>query len=312
MYSVLVTGGLGFIGSYLVDELLSMNHEVSIIDNLSSNVLPNGHYGSAVDTYIGDISDNAFVESACANNKYDYIFHLAAKSSVAESVEDDKTNFSSNVIGTYNILKHAIKMDSKLILASSCAVYGAHPQIKVSEDDTTMPVSPYGLSKLVGENMCSSYSRIYGIDTISMRIFNAYGHRQHRSVIYDFLRKFQQVQESNAEIGMLGSGNEIKDFIHVKDVLKAMLLPLRNEKMWGGVYNVGTGKGTKIRELLFSILNVLSSHRDISYSGYSWRGDIIAIFAEIDKIKSYGFTPTVDLESGLKDISQMIDRNFSK
>ena len=296
---MLVTGGLGFIGSHLVEELLKKNHEVSIIDNLSSNVLQKDHYGSDAEIHIGNISDILFIERICSQRKFDYIFHFAANVSVSESVENDTLNFSSNVLGTYNVLKSAIKMKSDLILASTCTVYGSQNEMQVSENSPTNPISPYGLSKLIDEQMCTSYARIYDINTVALRFFNVYGSRQQRSVFYDFLKKYSQSEDG---IKMLGTGNEIKDFINIKDVLKAIMLPLKNEKMWGDVFNVGTGKGTRIKDLLYLILTEMNKQRDILFSGHSWRGDVREVYANIDKIKRYGFRPEIDLISGIQEL----------
>jgi UDP-glucose 4-epimerase len=302
LHKVLITGGLGFIGSHVVDYFLKNGNDVTIIDNLSSNVLSEKYFNSVADLFIGDIADISFLDGAFSK-KYDYIFHFAANASVPESVKNEDLNFRSNVIGTYNIIRKAAKHKSSIILASSSAIYGEYNGKPVNEQDSARPISPYGLSKLLDEDLCFHYGRIYGIKVIAFRLFNVYGPRQRRYVMSDFLEKISQASKKTAknDIVMLGTGNEIRDFVNIKDVIRALMLPLKYDDMWGEVYNVGSGTSTKIKDVVYLMLNELNERCSVTFSGKSWQGDISGLYANINRIRCFGFEPVVDLGMGIKE-----------
>jgi UDP-glucose 4-epimerase len=300
---VLITGGLGFIGSHIVDYFTNNGDDVTIVDNLSSNVLPEGYFGSVADSYIGDISDTCFLDGVFSK-KYDYIFHFAANASVPESVENEDLNFRSNVIGTYNIIRKAAKLRPSIIFASSSAIYGEYNGKRVSEQDFAKPNSPYGLSKLIDEDLCFHYGRMYGIKIIAFRLFNVYGPRHKRYVIPDLMEKLFQASKKTTkrDIVMLGTGNEIRDFVNIKDVVRALVLPLKRDDMWGETYNVGSGTYTRIKDLVYLILNELNEKYNITFSGKSWHGDISGLYADINKIRCFGFEPVIDLRRGIREL----------
>lgn len=306
MYKILITGGLGFIGSHIVDYFVNTGHDVTIIDNTSSNVLSEKHFDSLADVFTGDIADQSMLDAVFSDRKYDYIFHFAANASVPKSVEDEDLNFRSNVIGTYNVLRKAVKYRSSIIFASTAAIYGEYNGKKVNEEDSARPISPYGLSKLIDEDLCFHYGRIYGIKVISFRFFNVYGPRQRRYVMSDFIKKLVTAHTTNSatflkDIPMLGTGDEIRDFINIRDVVSAILLPLKNDSMWGEAYNVGTGTGTRIKDLLCLMSHELNQNYNISFSGKSWQGDVSGLYANINKIRRFGFDPVIDLRVGIRE-----------
>jgi nucleoside-diphosphate-sugar epimerase len=301
---VLITGGLGFIGSHIVDYFANNGEDVTIIDNLSSNVLPEKYFNSVADLYIGDIADISILD-AVFSKKYDYIFHFGANASVPESVKREDVNFKSNVIGTYNIIRKAAKHKPSIIFASSSAVYGEYNGKRVNEQDFARPISPYGLSKLIGEDLCLHYGRMYGIKVIAFRLFNVYGPRQRRYVMSDLMEKISQASQKTTttkkDILMLGTGNEIRDFVNIKDVMKALMLPLKHDDMWGGTYNVGSGTSTKIKDVVYLMLKELNGRYNITFSGKSWQGDISGLYANINKIRRFGFDPIIDLRTGIRE-----------
>ncbi len=306
MYKILITGGLGFIGSHIVDHFIKNGNDVTIIDNLTSNVLPENHFGSAANLFIGDISDMSFLDTVFSK-KYDYVFHLAANASVPESVKNEDVNFRSNVVGTYNVLRKAVKLKPSIIFASSSAIYGEYHGKQVSEEDLAKPNSPYGLSKLIGEDLCFHYGRMHGIRVVAFRLFNVYGPRHRRYVIPDLMEKIFQVsykKTAKKHVVMLGTGNEIRDFVNVKDVIRALLLPQKHLAMWGEAYNVGSGTYTRIKDLVYLVLNELDMKYNITFSGKSWQGDISGLYANISKIRRFGFEPSIDLRRGIRELIQ--------
>lgn len=298
-----MTGGLGFIGSHLVDFFLNNGDEVTLVDNTSSNVVSPEYYKprARVETFIGDIADASIVGRIFSRKNYDFTFHFAANSSVPKSVEDEDMNFRSNVIGTYNIMRKAVKYRTSVILASTCAVYGEYDGKAAEEDSPVRPISPYGLSKLMSENFCLNYGRIHGTKVVAFRFFNVYGPRQRWHVMSDFLKKLIEAQDKE-DIVMLGTGNEIRDFINIKDALNAIVLPLRRDNMWGQAFNVGNSRGTKIKQVLSMMLEELGLQHALSFSGKSWQGDISGIYAENRKIRSFGFESLIDLRTGIKEL----------
>ena len=239
MHKVLVTGGLGFIGSHIVDYFANNGYDVTIIDDLSSNVLPENCFNSVADLIKGDIADISVLD-AVFSREYDYIFHFAANASVPESVKKEDLNFKSNVIGTYNIIRKAAKHKPSIIFASTSAIYGEYNGKRVNEQDLARPTSPYGLSKLIDEDLCFHYGRMYGIKVIAFRLFNVYGPRQRRYVMSDLMEKISQASKKTTkkDIVMLGTGEEVRDFVNIKDVMRALILPLKRDDMWGEAYNV--------------------------------------------------------------------------
>ena len=299
MNKILVTGGLGFLGSHIVDYFISTGHDVTIIDNMSSNVLPEHFYKSRADIITGNIGDIEILDTVFSK-KYDYIFHFAANASVPKSVEDEEMNFRSNVVGTYNVIRKAIKQASSIVFASTSAIYGEYNGKGVDEYASPKPVSPYGLSKLLGEELCFHYGRIHGNKVVAFRFFNVYGPRQRHYVMSDFIKKALEAQNTK-HISMLGTGNEIRDFINIKDVLKVILLPLKYDKMWGEAYNVGSGRGVNIKSVLTIIQEELGTDYHVSFTGKSWQGDISGIYAINNKIRSFGFEPVIGLRTGIKE-----------
>lgn len=309
LYRILITGGLGFIGSHIVDHFIQNGNDVTIIDNLSSNVLPDKYFGSAANLLIGDISDILFLNKAFSK-KYDYVYHFAANASVPESVKNEDVNFRSNVIGTYNIMRKAAKLKSSIIFASSSAIYGECNGKQVSEQDFAKPSSPYGLSKLIGEDLCFHYGRMHGIKIVAFRLFNVYGPRHRRYVIPDLMRKIFQASKkaTKKDIVMLGTGNEVRDFVNVRDVISALILPLKRDAMWGETYNVGTATSTRIKDLVYLILNELGMKYNITFSGKSRQGDVSGLYANISKLTRFGFEPTIDVRRGIRELIQAIEK----
>jgi UDP-glucose 4-epimerase len=303
---VLITGGLGFIGSHIVDYFVNNGADVTIIDNLSSNVLPEGYFDSVADSYIGDIADTSFLDGVFSK-AYDYIFHFASNASAPESVKNEDLNFKSNVIGTYNIMRKAAKHKPRIIFPSSSAIYGEYNGKRVNEQDFARPISPYGLSKLIDEDLCFHYGRMYGIKIIAFRLFNVYGPRHKRYVIPDLMEKISQASSEKTtkrDIVMLGTGEEIRDFVNIKDVLRALMLPLKRGDMWGEAYNVGTGTYTSIKDLVRLMLTERNQRYNITFSGKSWQGDISGLYADINKIRRFGFEPAIDLRRGIRELIQ--------
>ena len=252
--SILVTGGAGFIGSHLVDELLSRGHNVTVLDNLSSGVQENLPSHERLKFVNDDITNIPIVDSLVKNS--DMVFHLAeyipttknygSGHVVKYSMEAPIQDFDVSARGTLIVLQSAKKYSKKFIFTSTAAVYGESKDL-LKETSPTIPISPYGASKLCAEEYVKLYHRIYGLPTSIVRFFNVYGPRQLKYVMYDLSLRLQKNPINSRDFG---TGEEKRDFVYVKDAVKALLLVAQDEYAKGEIYNVASGNQTKIRELV--------------------------------------------------------------
>ena len=295
---VVVTGGLGFIGSHLI-ESLNENNNVVIVDNQSSGDIKNvkGFDFTKIDTNLGDITqmnlENIFEEA-------DYVFHMAAMTSVTQSVMDPIGCNEINITGTLKVLEAARKCGvKKLVFSSSAAVYGDTESLPISEKIPINPLSPYAVAKATGELYCHVYSEIYGLPTIALRYFNVFGPRQdpesnYASVIPIFVDKILK----NETPVIYGDGEQTRDFVHVKQVVEANILSAESKET--GVFNIGLGKSTSINQLFKIIKNVIGKDIEPIYQDER-AGEIKHSLADISKAKSIGYVPKKDLVNDLSD-----------
>lgn len=249
---VLVTGGCGFIGSHIVEKLVLLGAQVTIIDNLSTGSLSNIESIKDKVTFIqASITD----KESCllATQGQQIIFHLAALVSVAESVNNPALCYDVNINGTFNILEAArINKVKKFILSSSSAVYGNTEQ-PCSEQIPCQPESPYGFSKYIDELLCKQYAHMYGLETLILRYFNVYGPRQNPHGSYAaVVAKFTEQIKKNLSITIFGDGQQTRDFIHVNDVVNANLTLAMTPTSTNNsdIFNIGTGKSMTLLELI--------------------------------------------------------------
>jgi len=296
--NVAVTGGLGFIGSHLV-ERLNEDNEVILVDNQSTGKIENikDINFSKIDAILGDITSINLEEifEGC-----DYLFHLAAATSVPESVDNPLHCNNVNITGTLRVLEAAKNVGiKKAVFSSSSAVYGVVKTLPANEKHPINPSSPYAVSKAAGELYCNVFSEIYGLPTISLRYFNVFGPKQdpesqYAAVIPNFIEKMLKGERPV----IYGDGEQTRDFISVKHVVDANILAAESIKM--GTFNIGLGKSTSINQLFRIIKETLG--RDIEPVYEEERaGDIKHSVADVSKAKSFGFSPENDFESDLKE-----------
>jgi UDP-glucose 4-epimerase len=296
---VLVTGGTGFIGSHLVKALVKAGHQVRVLDNLSTGSIENlTDVLDAIEFVRGDVRDYGIVESVIRG--VDAVVHLAALIDVAESVEKPDLYFDVNVRGTYNVVK-ASKNVSTFVFASSSAVYGEPIRMPIPEDHPLIPKSPYAASKVSGEAFVQAFANQYGFRPVILRLFNVYGPKQSRAyagVIIEFIRR---VSRGEPPV-IFGDGEQTRDFIHVSDVVEAIMLSFRNEEA-RGVFNIGSGKGITINHLANLILKLMGRENLKPIYAQSRPGDIRNSVADITKAKrKLGFNPKVELKLGIKEL----------
>lgn len=291
--TVLVTGGAGFVGSHLVDALVGAN-DVRVLDDLSTGRRGNVHRDATL--VRGDVCDPRALEEAMAG--VDLVFHEAANASVARSVDDPVASHRVNTAGTLGLFERAREADARVILASSTAIYGDPTEIPVTEEEPTTPQSPYGVEKLTADHYARVYHDLYGLETVALRYFNVYGPRQAGGEYSGVITAFLEQACAGQDITVEGDGSQIRDFVHVSDVVRANLLAAATDAV-GEAYNIGTGRSVSIRDLAELIRELSGSRSEIVHVD-ARPGDIQASRADISKARaSLSFEPTVSLREGL-------------
>lgn len=301
---VLVTGGVGFIGSHVVDRLVNEGYHVRIIDDLSTGRLGNiqDHLSSCEVEFVkGDIRDAAFVTRTV--NNIDVVVHLAAITNVPFSVANPDLTFDVNLLGTLNLLRSSIKENiDRFVFVSSCAVCGEPKSLPVNEEDRPNPISPYAESKLVAERYCLGFYERQLLRPVVLRFFNVYGPRQGMNDYSGVITRFIDRCRQRLPLTIYGDGAQIRDFVNVHDVVEATFASMKNNKAEGEVFNVGSGKPTSINELAKTILQLAGVDLEICYEKPR-EGDIKDSYADISKAeKLLGYGPKISLRDGLRTL----------
>lgn len=301
--AILVTGGAGFIGSHIAEKLLDKGEGVVVLDNFEpyydidikrSNVGPfleNKNYRFIE----GDIRDKKLV-SDILKDSVEHVFHFAAQGGVRFSVRNPEKTHDINVNGTFNILNCSLNAEvEKVIFASSSSVYGKVEYLPFDDDHPKRPISPYGVSKLAGEEYCRVFNEIFGLKTTIIRPFTVYGPRMRPDLaVCIFIKNALK----NEPIEIFGDGSFTRDFTYIDDVAAASLNAM--DRGDGEAFNIGFGSRTSIRELAEKVVNITGSKSKIVYSK-SVKGDATHTQANPKKAKKHiGWTPKVGLEEGLK------------
>ena len=252
---ILVTGGAGFIPSHIVDKLVKIGATVTVIDNLHAGKVKNLKQSIADIEFIKvDVRDFDKIHSIV--KKQDVVFHLAANADVPFSVENPTYDFEANAIGGFNVLRSCLDADiQKVIYASTAAVYGNAKYVPIREDHPLDPISPYGVSKLTTEKLGFTYLHTYGLPFCSIRIFNIYGERQPRYVMYDLLRKLYQ---NPNKLSVLGTGEQIRDYAYVTDAAQCFILAAESDEAVGEAFNLAGGNPISIKDLVGLMLESLN------------------------------------------------------
>jgi len=299
--SALVTGGAGFIGSHLVDTLVSAGCKVSVLDNLSSGNYSNlKHLEGQFAFYRDDIRNQQAINAAVEG--CEVIFHLAAIVSVPQTVENPVDSAAVNDTGTLLVLDAARnKKVRRVIFSSSCAVYGDDRRLPKQEDMDPKPQSPYAVQKLAAEHYARVYYELYGLETAILRYFNVYGPRQDPSSPYSGVISIFMTRALHNEPAVIyGDGNQSRDFIYVQDVVRANLLAATANGVGGQVLNIGTGSAVVINDLWKAICALSGQNLEAAYAPKR-PGDIIESFAGIGSAKALlGFEPEISFEKGLE------------
>lgn len=293
--TVVVTGGAGFIGSHVVDALVARGCRVRVVD-----VFANGtrdHLHSAAELYEVDICDVSGMTQVCAGA--DVVFHLAAIPSVPYSIEHPRKTHDVNVTGTVTVLEAARQAGvRRVVFSSSAAVYGNEGTLPIAEDVPTVPNTPYGLHKLIGEQYCRFYAQQYGVQTVSLRYFNVFGARQdpagpYAGVIGVFIRQLQE----GKQLTIAGDGTQTRDFVDVRDVARANVEAAFSEGVGNGeAINIGSGISHSVNDIAYLFSNG-------PYAYMPERTEIKHSQADIRQAATLlAWEPSIAFEEGIKEL----------
>jgi nucleoside-diphosphate-sugar epimerase len=297
----LVTGGAGFIGSNTVDELVRRGHGVVVLDDLSSGKEDNlAEVRSKITFMKGSITDIEAVQKAMV--QADYVIHLAARTSVPRSVKDPVDTNRINVDGTLNVLVAA--RDNKVkrvVFAASSSAYGDTPTLPKSEDMQPVPISPYGVSKYVGELYAQTFGRCYGLENVCLRYFNIFGPRQDPDSPYSgVLSRFSAAFLDSTPPVVFGDGEQTRDFTYVDNAVLANILACEAPSASGRTFNVGTGHAVSLNQVLQMLQKASGKTLETKYEP-SREGDIRDSLADIRLAKEFlGYEPAVLFGEGLE------------
>jgi len=297
----LVTGGAGFIGSHLVDALLDLGHEVTVLDNFSTGHKCNIHH---VKNDLNIVKCDLSLKGSWVREfkNIDWVFHLAALADIVPSIKNPDAYFSSNVDATFNVLQASKLADVKrFIYTASSSCYGIPDVYPTPETADIRPQYPYALTKRLGEELILHWAQLYKLPTLSLRFFNVYGTRSRTSGTYGAVFGVFLAQKlANKPLTIIGDGNQTRDFTYVTDVVSSLIIAAKSEKC-GDVYNVGSGKTVSI--------NYLAELLEQSIVKIPKRpGEPDCTFADISKIKkNLSWIPKVSIEDGVNEILNNID-----
>jgi nucleoside-diphosphate-sugar epimerase len=299
---ILVTGGAGFIGSHLTLRLLQKGYSVTVLDNLSSGKIEN--LSEITDqkgfNFIqGNILDkNILLEAYDGVNA---VVHLAALIDISASVIDPFPTNDINVSGTLNMLYSANEHKiNRFVFASSTAVYGTTETLPINEGAIQKPISPYAASKSAGESYCNAFATCYDLDTVALRFFNVYGSRSGRGPYSGVITKFIQKALNHEILTIEGDGKQSRDFIHVDDIVQAIICALEGKDLNGQVFNVCTGVSTSVNQLVDILSKIIGKDLQVKY-GPSKQGDIRESVGDPTKAMDLlGFKSKVNLQKGLE------------
>ena len=307
MEKILITGGAGFIGSTLANHLGKEN-VVIVVDDLSMGKVENLEMDRNITFIEGDVADSVLMEEIIRANQFDYIFHLAAVASVADSVarpvETHRVNFESVLMLLELVRKYQPNL-KRIVFSSSAAVYGDEPTLPKKEESIIRPLTPYAIDKFAAEQDVLDYCHLYDVPGSAVRFFNVYGPNQNPnspysgviSILVDRYKK--QLAGEKTSFTLYGDGSQSRDFVYIDDVIQALLLVANKEAALGQQFNVGTGKATTLLTLIQTIDQILETELALEYQPER-SGDIHDSLADISKIQSIGYLPNYDVLSGMK------------
>jgi UDP-glucose 4-epimerase len=308
--NILVTGGAGFIGSHVAEELVSQGHNVIILDDFSGGFMSN--VVGQVKLIRGSITDTSLVESIFDKFNIDYIFHLAAYAAEGLSHFIRKFNYENNLIGSINLINAAVNHQAKcFVFTSSIAVYGKN-QLPMREDLTPVPEDPYGIAKLAVEQDLKSAHKMFKLPYIIFRPHNVYGERQnigdrYRNVIGIFMNQIMQ----GKPMTVFGDGTQTRAFSYIKDVAPIIANSINYPTAYNQIFNIGADKPYSINELAISVAKAMGVEEKIIY--LEARNEVEHAYASHEKVHQiFGVTEYTELNVGLRKMAHWVKKVESR
>ena len=301
---ILVTGGAGFIGSHTVDRLLSKGAVVTVLDEFNDYYDPAikraniASFKGDVRIIDGDIRDKDLVHSTFENGSFDAVIHLAARAGVRPSIDDPELYLASNIYGTHHLLEAAKRTDvPRFLFASSSSVYGINKKVPFSETDRIeQTISPYAMTKMCGEQMCSNYSNLYGIRTVALRFFTVYGPRQRPDLA---ISKFTKLIDEGKPVPRYGDGSTARDYTFVHDIVDGIMASMEYDGDLFDIFNLGGSQTTTLSELIAAVENALGKKAIIQDLPMQ-PGDVPRTFADVSKAgRLLGYAPHTPIQEGI-------------
>jgi UDP-glucose 4-epimerase len=303
--SALVTGGAGFIGSHLVERLVSLGAAVTVLDDLSTGCRQNlSGVADRIELLPVELGE-ALRTGAIPASRFDFVFHLAANPYIPASVEDPALDYRCNLAASFALLEtlRALPRCPVLVIASSAAVYGNPSQLPIREQDPTVPISPYGVSKLAAERYLAVYASIFGLPALSLRLFSVYGPRQRKQVVYDLMNR---LRSDPSRLEVIGDGSQERDLSFVTDVTEAFLVAATRSPARGESLNVASGASLTIADLVKAVCRACEVFPTVCYTGRTRPGDAERWSVDVSRLAALGHSPRTRLGEGLRSVRDWI------
>ncbi|MDT0702582.1 NAD-dependent epimerase/dehydratase family protein [Mammaliicoccus sciuri] len=301
---ILITGGAGFIGSNTAEYFHNNGHEVYILDNLSTGKIENIPFVDDDHFFNMDIREYSKVESLIKEYQFDVIIHFAAVVSVVDTVADPVTSNEVNIDATLKLLEFNREHNNnikKIVFASSAAIYGNDPSLPKNINSAVKPESPYAIQKYAGEQYLKIYSSLYGLPTVALRFFNVYGPKQDPKSPYSGVLSIMKDRfDTDGKFIINGDGLQTRDFVYVKDIVKAITIVINSDEATGNIYNVGSGKANTLLTMFETFKN--NYNKEIEFEFADERlGDVKHSLADISDLQKLGYSPEYDVNKGMSE-----------
>lgn len=309
---VLVTGGAGFIGSHLVDSLLSKGNEVVCVDNLllgNKENIEEANKNKMFEFHEFDLLDKYKLNSLFEINNFDRVYHLAANSDIQEGIKSTNRDLELTFLSTFNVLESMRNNDvNEFFFTSSPAIFGRH-KVSLSENLEMNPESLYGASKLASEAYVKTFSSLYGIKSWILRLSNTVGERSTHGILYDFLHK---LTKSDTELVVLGDGSQLKPYMYVHELIECIFYVTENSNDLINIFNVGPKDGVRVSRIAELSIEGFGSNQKIRYTGgeTGWKGDIPFYSHDSKKLRDLGWEVKLTSEEAVIKAISMIKENL--